>query len=383
MNLSTNLTDSSAVLLCQERALAGGGKLAVLTLNRASSLNALDLPMVRALLDNVQQWYVDPAIRALFIDSALEKAFCAGGDVRAMRDSALARSAADQPCVDAEAFFAAEYQLDYLLHRFGRPVIVWGHGIVMGGGLGIFAAGSHRIVTATTRIAMPEITIALFPDVGAGYFLPRMPGKAGLFCALTAARLNAGDALYAGLATHRLMHSQKTAVLEALTGLQLSGDDNGALNNLAVSEVLRQFAANNTELQPEPVLQSQQALIDACCAAEEPQIILNRILACSAESDWWRDCQANLQAGSPLTAAVIFRQLQMTASLSLAEVFQLDYLLATNIVRHPEFAEGVRALLVDKDRQPRWLYPSVDQVPDSVLNALFTAPWPVNPLAGL
>jgi len=147
--------------------------------------------------------------------------------------------------------------------------------------------------------------------------------------------------------------------------------------------VLRQFAANNTELQPEPVLQSQQALIDACCAAEEPQIILNRILACSAESDWWRDCQANLQAGSPLTAAVIFRQLQMTASLSLAEVFQLDYLLATNIVRHPEFAEGVRALLVDKDRQPRWLYPSVDQVPDSVLNALFTAPWPVNPLAGL
>jgi enoyl-CoA hydratase/carnithine racemase len=163
----------------------------------------------------------------------------------------------------------------------------------------------------------------------------------------------------------------------------LPDDNNGVLNNLAVSELLRQFAANNTEPQPESVLKSQQALIDACCAAEEPQVIVNRILACSADSDWWRECQANLRGGSPLTARVIFRQLQMTVTMTLAEVFQLDYLLATTIVRHPEFAEGVRALLVDKDRQPRWLFDSVDEVPDGVLDGLFTAPWPVNPLAGL
>jgi enoyl-CoA hydratase/carnithine racemase len=380
----TTTTPSAATnppfLLCETQAFAAGGSLAILRLNRASSLNALDLPMVTALLAQVQAWRDDPEIRALWIESTLEKAFCAGGDVRAMRDSALARSAADQPCVDAEAFFAAEYRLDYTLHRFGKPVIAWGHGIVMGGGLGIFAAASHRIVTATTRIAMPEITIALFPDVGAGYFLPRMPGRLGLFCALTAAQLNASDALAVGLATQRLAHSQKADVLWALSHLALKGDGR---DTQKIAALLNLFAAKNPEPLPDSPLQNYRTVIDHCCDLDDLSLIIERILQHSIDDPWWQACQANLRAGSPLTARVIQRQLQQSAALSLLEVFQLDYVLASNIVRHPEFSEGVRALLVDKDRQPRWQYPTVNEVPDSLIDTLFTPPWSQNPLADL
>lgn len=370
----------SDALLCRTEPLATGGKLAVLRLNRAATLNALDLPMVTALLTQVQQWRDDPEVRALWIDSALDKAFCAGGDVRAMRESALARTAPDQPCVDAEAFFAAEYRLDYTLHRFGKPVIVWGHGIVMGGGLGIFAAGSHRIVTAATRIAMPEITIALFPDVGAGYFLPRMPGHSGLFCALTASRLNAADALYAGLATHRLAHIQKEDVLWALGHLTLNGDDS---DNQKINALLGMFVNKNTESLPDSCLQKYRHIVDECCDPDDLASTVSRILEQVIDDPWWRECQATLRAGSPLTARVIQRQLQKTAVMSLLEVFQLDYVLATNIVRHPEFSEGVRALLVDKDRQPQWHYKTVREVPDCLVDHLFAPPWIQHPLAEL
>jgi enoyl-CoA hydratase/carnithine racemase len=384
------------VLLCDEQPMAGGGKLAILTLNRASTLNALDLSMVTALLAIVQQWRADSSIHALFIDSRLDKAFCAGGDVRAMRKSALARtitestvtentatesSVMDEPCIDAEAFFAAEYRLDYTLHSFGKPVIIWGHGIVMGGGLGIFVAGSHRIATAATRIAMPEITIALFPDVGAAYFLPRMPGRSGIFCALTAARLNATDACYAGLATHFLAHGQKQDVLQALLSLSLSGDL--SKDNSAITKLLNEAAANNSESAPPAVLQAHQAVIDQCCMGDDLAVMINNILDVKIDDDWWRDCQMTLRAGSPITARVIERQLRLSATMTLAEVFQLDYMLATNIVRHPEFSEGVRALLVDKDRQPRWIYASVNAVPDALIDDLFTPPWPHNPLADM
>lgn len=366
---------------CEEVKLACGGMLAILTLNKPATLNALDLPMVTALLQIVLRWKKDESVRALFIDSVVEKAFCAGGDVRAMRESALKRSSEDAPCEEAEAFFSAEYRLDYALHTFGKPVIVWGHGIVMGGGLGIFAAGSHRVVTESTRIAMPEITIALFPDVGASHFLQKMPGSSGHFCALTAARLAASDAIYTELATHCLAQDKKSQVLNSLLTAPFTGND--ADDRKMITALLNAYVDKQSDIQSSSQLQKYQALIDQCCDGGDIACVVDNILAVSSSDKWWQDCQQSLQQGSPITLRVIEKQWQLAANVSLAEVFQLDYLLATNIVRHPEFSEGVRALLVDKDRQPKWKYTSVREVPDSVVEALFSPPWPQNPLADL
>lgn len=157
----------------------GAIRLGHLTLDAPKTLNSLTLPMVDTLSAQLLAWRDDPSIAAVFIDGTGEKAFCAGGDVQALRDSCLATPGG--PCEYAETFFAREYAMNYLLHTYPKPIICWGHGVVMGGGLGILAGCSHRLVSERTRIGMPEITIALFPDVGGSWFLNRMPGNVGRF----------------------------------------------------------------------------------------------------------------------------------------------------------------------------------------------------------
>ena len=176
---------------------ATAGNIGHLTLNVPKTLNSLTRDMVEMLTEHLEAWAVDDAIMAVVIDGASEKAFCAGGDVQALRNSCLATPGG--PCDYAENFFAREYRMNYILHRYPKPVICWGHGVVMGGGLGILAACSHRVVSERTRIGMPEVTIALFPDVGGSWFLNKMPGQVGRFLALTAANINASDAIFCGL----------------------------------------------------------------------------------------------------------------------------------------------------------------------------------------
>jgi enoyl-CoA hydratase/carnithine racemase len=195
---------------------AATGQVGRATLNVEATLNSLTLDMVDLLQAQLDNWAQDDSIAAVFVDAAGEKAFCAGGDVQALHASAVATPGG--PCEYAEDFFTREYRMNYSLHTYPKPLICWGHGIVMGGGLGVMAGCSHRIVTERTRIAMPEVTIALFPDVGGSWFLNHAPGSSGEFLALTGASINAADAIYIGLADRFIASEHKDAVLKQRTG---------------------------------------------------------------------------------------------------------------------------------------------------------------------
>tara|TARA_R110000868_G_scaffold268953_3_gene528378 strand:- start:40762 stop:41871 length:1110 start_codon:yes stop_codon:yes gene_type:complete len=368
----------TAPVLFSEVACPQGGVIAIATLNSEKTLNALNLTMVELLFAKLQQWQNDARVKLVFLQGQGDRAFCAGGDVYAMRLLALKNPGG--PCVEAENFFAQEYRLDYLLHNYGKPIVVWGHGIVMGGGLGLLAGCSHRVVTEKTRIAMPEVTIALFPDVGGSYFLHRMPGECGRFLALTAASINASDAIYADLANVFLNHSQQAQVLAALQALTYSGDSQA--DSALIGEQLQRFAGLAID-KPEANLQTHQTLIDKLCAGENVQLIVERIANIVSDEPWLQRAQQGLRGGSPLAIKWIFKQLQRSAQLDLKAVFNAELVLVSNILRHPEFAEGVRALLVDKDKKPQWQYATLTEVDDAVVDSFFVPPWSVNPLADL
>ncbi|MBK6739743.1 MAG: enoyl-CoA hydratase/isomerase family protein [Haliea sp.] len=366
---------------------AASGKLGRVTLNVAATLNSLTLEMVDLLQAQLDAWRDDDDIAAIFIDGAGEKAFCAGGDVQALYRSAIATPGG--PCDYAEDFFAREYRMNYNLHTYPKPIVCWGHGIVMGGGLGVMAGCSHRIVTEKTRIAMPEVTIALFPDVGGTWFLNHMPGRTGLFLALTGASINAADAIYTGIADRFIASERKAEVLDHL--LQQHWEGSAAANHARVRHVLRTFTEQSTEQRAEqshaqmPAAQVEPhlATINTLCDGDDAHAIIDNIVSLQTDDPWLAKGSESLAHGSPLAALWISRQLREMRLASLKECFQSEILLVTNIVRHPEFAEGVRALLIDKDRNPRWQYRASRDVPANVLDSFFSAPWDSNPLADL
>lgn len=358
---------------------AAAGQLGRITLNSPKTLNSLTLEMVDLIQGALDAWRDDPSVTVIVIDGAGEKALCAGGDVQALHASAVATPGG--PCDYAESFFAREYRMNYTLHRYPKPVLCWGAGIVMGGGLGILAGCAQRVVCENTRMAMPEVTIALFPDVGGSWFLNHMPGRSGRFLALTAASINASDALFCGLADRFIGAQQKDAVLEGLRAIPWDADP--AANGRRLHHLLRDFSDRpGAEVPPAQVLPHLDT-INALCDGDDIHDIIDRITGLETQDRWLAKARDGLAHGSPLAALWIDRQLRETRHASLREVFQCELQLGTNIVRHPEFAEGVRALLIDKDRNPAWTYASSREVPAAVLERFFTAPWPVNPLADL
>lgn len=362
---------------------AASGKLGRVTLNVAATLNSLTLEMVDLLQAQLDAWRDDDDIAAIFIDGAGEKAFCAGGDVQALYRSAIATPGG--PCDYAEDFFAREYRMNYNLHTYPKPIVCWGHGIVMGGGLGVMAGCSHRVVTEKTRIAMPEVTIALFPDVGGTWFLNHMPGRTGLFLALTGASINATDAIYTGIADRFIASERKSEVLEHM--LQQHWESSAAANHALVRHVLRPFAEQSAKQShaqlPAAQVEPHLATINTLCDGDDAHAIIDNIVSLQTDDPWLAKGSESLAHGSPLAALWIARQLRELRLASLKECFQSEILLVTNIVRHPEFAEGVRALLIDKDRSPRWQYRASRDVPANVLDSFFSAPWDSNPLADL
>lgn len=366
-------------VLFDEIAGKNNTSIGVVCLNSEKTLNSLTLEMVDLMLCKLRQWQADSNIAAVFIHAAGEKAFCAGGDVQALYQSAVKDHGG--VCEHAETFFQNEYRLDYLLHAFNKPIVCWGHGIVMGGGLGVFAGCKHRVVTERTRIAMPEVTIALFPDVGGSYFLNHMPGECGRFLALTAASINAADSLYANMADYFVSHQQKDAVLQALAQLALTG--NRESDDQLVSELLAAKQASCISEMPAGNLESHQVVINTLCAGDDVVEIAKRIAAFETDEKWMQRAKAGLAGGSPLAIKWIFHQLELCRDLSLKDVFKTEISLATNIIRHPEFTEGVRALLIDKDQKPQWQFATLADVTDEAVANFFKAPWPENPLADL
>ncbi len=368
----------SAPVLFQELA-AASGRVGRITLNVEATLNSITLEMVDMLQTQLDAWAGDDSIAAVFIEGAGEKAFCAGGDVQALH-----RSATEQPggpCEYAEAFFAREYRMNYTLHTYAKPLVCWGHGIVMGGGLGVMAGCSHRVVTERTRIAMPEVTIALFPDVGGSWFLNHSPGKTGEFLALTGASINAADAIYIGISDRFIASEHKQAVIDALLDQQWGAD--AGRNHAVVRHVLRPFAEQSIAASPAGQVEPHAATIAQLLDGDDIHDIIDKIISQETDDPWLAKARDSLAHGSSLAALWIDRQLWETRHSGLAEIFQAEIQLATNIVRHPEFAEGVRALLIDKDRKPRWQYENSRDVPDEVLDSFFKAPWDENPLAYL
>jgi len=358
---------------------AGNRKLGRVTLNVTATLNSLTLAMVDALQARLEQWRSDDEIAAIFLEGAGEKAFCAGGDVQALYDSVLATPGG--PCEYAEEFFLREYRLDYTLHTYPKPIICWGHGIVMGGGLGVMAGCSHRVVTEKTRFAMPEVNIALFPDVGGSWFLNHMPGKTGQFLALTGASINAADAIYTGIADRFIASDLKDEVVSQLLRQKWQGDP--AANHGLVRHTLRPLTEQSVSRCPGGQVEPHLGSIATLCDGDDVHEIIANILSQQTRDPWLSSARDSLAYASPLALMWSYRQLAETRLASLREVFQAELVLATNIMRDPEFAEGVRALLIDKDRKPDWRFKSTRDVPMEVLDGFFTPPWDVHPLADL
>ena len=365
---------SEAVVLFEELEAAGSKKIGKATLNVPKTLNSLTTEMVELMLEKFAQWEEDDSIACLFIDGSGEKAFCAGGDVQALHASAVATPGG--PCVDGENFFAREYRLDYMIHAYCKPVIVWGDGIVMGGGLGIFAGGSHRVVTETSRFAMPEVTIGLFPDVGGSYFLNRMPGHAGRFLALTGASFNAADAVYTGIASAFISRERYNDILSALVDAAPSDND-------TMDKVLEGFIADSVDVCPLGNVEPHQEIINQLCGEDDINQVVKAFAELETDDKWISKAKKSLAHGSSLSVLLIDEQLKRTKDLDLADVFRSELILATNIIRYPEFAEGVRALLIDKDQSPKWQFPDIQSIDIELVETFFVAPWDENPLADI
>ncbi|MGV3620033.1 MAG: enoyl-CoA hydratase/isomerase family protein, partial [Archangium sp.] len=310
------------------------GRFGVATLNSPSSLNALSLEMVRLLSKQLRAWAEDPQICGVLLEGEGDKAFCAGGDIRELYQSLLVSKPSDY----ARSFFAEEYALDYAIHTFPKPFLCWGNGIVMGGGLGLMAGASHRVVTSSTRIAMPEINIGLFPDVGGSWFLRRMPGRVGLFLALTGAPLNASDARFCGLADFHVEHSKRGEVMEELGDFAWSG--NAKADRESLSRLLLRVASEG----PASNVRAHFDQIDALMAGDSLLDIARRLRSLVPDGKWMTSARENFVKGSPTSAAISFELWQRVLRLSLAEVFRLEYVVALGCAAHHDFVEGVRAL---------------------------------------
>ncbi|AKQ67418.1 Enoyl-CoA hydratase [Myxococcus hansupus] len=340
------------------------GAVGVVTLNRPKALNALNLGMCRTLHPALDAWAADPAIQAVVIRGAGGRAFCAGGDVRAVALSVGDASADEKGRVSRE-FFRAEYALNHRIHHFGKPYVSLVDGVCMGGGLGLSMHGTHRVVTEKLILAMPETALGLFPDVGGGWFLPRFPGESGTYLGLTGARCNAADAMWLGYGTHNVESARLDSVLEALVSAPWGS---GAASSV-VDAVLAGFHAD-AGTSP---LSVQHAAIDRCFAAERVDDIQQALEV--EGTPWAQETWGTLLRMCPTSLKVTLRQLRMGRTRDYDEMANVEYRLSQTMTARPDFREGIRSVLVDKDNKPHWKPTTLAEVTDEVVETLF-APLP-------
>ncbi|WP_370235672.1 enoyl-CoA hydratase/isomerase family protein [Brevundimonas sp.] len=343
------MTDEPEILA---RIQSGLGRI---TLNRPKAIHALNKGMCDAMIAALLAWKDDPAVKSVLIDHAGERGFCAGGDIRMIAESGAGDAS------EAKAFFHAEYRLNHLLFEYPKPVTALVDGIVMGGGVGISEPAEVRIATQRTTYAMPETGIGLFPDVGGGWFLPRLPGFVGTWLALTGARLKAADTVFLGIHTHYL----PTDALEAFRAILATDPAHPA----DVADGLEDDAG-------EPPMEAHLTAIDRLFRFDTLEEIFAALEADS--SDWASAQLAILKTKSPQSMKVSLRQLRTGAKLdSFADNMAMEYRLGGRVVRTHDFQEGVRAVIVDKDNAPGWSPADIEGVTDQALDALF-APLPAD-----
>jgi enoyl-CoA hydratase len=324
-----------------------------LRLNRPKAIHALTTRMCEAMSEALLGWRRDPTVEAVLIDHAEGRGFCAGGDV-----VTLARSGSEDAS-EAKAFFFAEYRLNHLLFTYPKPTVVIMDGITMGGGVGISLPCDFRVATENTRLAMPETSIGLFPDVGGGWYLPRLPGRIGQFMVLTGARLDGAECHYLRLATHYAEHNALAELVDRI--LKAPGRVSGALG-----------AA--TGIVPPAKIEANLPAISRLFASDRLEEIVDALE--SDDGQWAETELATIERKSPLSCKVSLRLLAEGASrVSFADEMEAEYALASRVVRTHDFREGVRAVLIDKDNAPRWDPPAPEQVTGEMLDILF-APLP-------
>lgn len=329
------------------------GHAGFLSLNRPSALHALTLPMVHAMTEALLAWRDNDAVKCIVIDHSEGRGFCAGGDIAFLRDSAI-----NDGGVSARKFFHDEYQLNHLLFTYPKPVVAFMDGITMGGGVGISQPARFRVATENTKFAMPETGIGLFPDVGGGWYLSRLEGRVGQFLALTGSRVAGAGCLALGLASHYLPSS---ALAEAKARIASEDIDriDGLLGTLSekpaeskivdtLFQINRHFASN----QFEDILVSLEG----------------------DESEWAMRELATLRTKSPQTCKVALRQLSQSAALTdFADNMAMEYRIASRVIVRPDFAEGVRAVIIDKDNAPKWDPATPEGVTEDLIDAIFAA----------
>jgi len=326
-----------------------------ITLNRPQALHALTQNMCELMIAALLDWEADPEIEMILIDHSGERGFCAGGDIRMLAESGAGDGVA------ARAFFHTEYQLNHLLFHYDRPVVAVMDGVVMGGGVGISMPAHYRIATERTTFAMPETGIGLFPDVGGGWYLPRLPGKAGLWLALTGARIKGADCLRLGIATHFVEFGAVEGLKKAIVADHRNIDD-----------ILAKFRADAGKA---PLASTEQDLNRLFVGDSVEQIF--EFLEMDS-SDWGKAQLAVLKTKSPQTLKVAFRQLQAGALFTdFADNMAMEYRIGARVVQRHDFIEGVRAVIIDKDNAPKWNPETLEGVTDALLDEIF-APLPAD-----
>ncbi|WP_201536220.1 enoyl-CoA hydratase/isomerase family protein [Psychrobacter immobilis] len=364
MTVTIDDTAQDAPVLFDTELTDCGHLIGIMTLNMPKSLNALSVEMCQLLSKQLEQWQANDQVVALVLKGAGDKAFCAGGDIRKLYDSMSTSAPIPNPY--ATEFFGNEYNLYRQMHFYTKPLILWGDGIIMGGGMGLMAGCSHRLVTERTRFAMPEVTIGLFPDASGSWFLQRMPAKIGLFLGLTGTMCNGSDALLVNLAEYAVASSDYDAIIQRLkqSGWQGAADNTDKChNNSAHSIVSRALAAQPVTDLPDSKLATywrpiQQLMnngglgdIDALLQSDEALAQLDTDFA---QDSWTQRAVATYRHGCPTTAALTYALYHKVTDLSIEQVLYLETNVAVHCAANPDFKEGVRALLIDKDRSPQW-----------------------------
>jgi enoyl-CoA hydratase len=333
------------------------GHAGIISLNRPSALHALTLDMVHAMTEALLKWRTSRKVKCVIIDHAEGRGFCAGGDIAFLRNSAL-----NDGGVSGRKFFHDEYQLNHLLFTYPKPVVAFMDGICMGGGVGISQPARFRVATENTRFAMPETGIGLFPDVGGGWYLSRLEGRVGQFLALTGARIAGPGCLALGLATHYVPSEALTEAKARIASEDVDRID-GILGTVSITP-------------PPSKIVETLFQINRHFASDRFEEILASLD--SDDSDWAMRELATLRSKSPQTCKVALRQLAQSANLSeFADNMAMEYRIASRVLVRPDFAEGVRAVIVDKDNEPKWDPASPEAVTEALIDTIF-APLPAD-----
>ena len=365
----------NAQVLIEQHATPNGHLVAQVTLNVEATLNSLSLDMARAIAAALRDWRAQDRVACVLFKGAGERAFCAGGDIQALYAAMVANHAAGSVVDDYPfQFFEHEYRLDHLIHTYPKPVVAVGHGVVMGGGLGIFSASGLRVVTEASRIACPAVAIGLSPDAGATRLLHNLEPAIAAFLGCTGSHVNGRDALETGIGTHSVAAASRHEVLAALLALEYAGDATDA------GRVDAALAA----LPPAPLPEPEVSVVpDSLTLAGSYADVAGRIEALAGASRWVDRGIASMRRGCPTSVAIVIEQLRRAPGMTLAELFRLEMTVATHCAHNEDFAEGVRALIVEKDNQPQWRFGNIEDLDADHVVGHFEPPWLENPLHDL